>query len=80
MTTMAPEIWDKQKGILVTFGERENALSFSLVPVTKQNSCIIREDVDYHNPNHDHDKLNNKDNGHDKSSLIMADAYQVERK
>ena len=55
-------------------------MSFSLVPVTKQNSCTIREDVDYHNPIHDHDELDYKDYGHDKSSLIMADAYQVERK
>ena len=50
-------------------------MSFSLVPVTKQNSCTIREDVDYHNPIHDHDEHDNKDDGRDN-----ADAYQVERK
>ena len=55
-------------------------MSFSLVPVTKQNSCTIREDVDYHNPNHDNDVLDNKDYGHDKLSSIIPDAYQVERK
>ena len=50
-------------------------MSFSLVPVTKQNSCTIREDADYHNPIHDHDEHDNKDDGRDN-----ADAYQVERK
>ena len=55
-------------------------MSFSLVPVTKQNSCTVREDDDYHNPNHDHDELDNKDYGHDKLSLLTADAYQVEGK
>ena len=38
------------------------------------------EDVEYHNPNNVNDDLDNKDNGHVKLSLIIADAYQVERK